>query len=354
MVTTNQITRVLQLARAEVGNNYGGEKFWSWYGFPSWQDWCACFTSWCLAHAGVNCGDLRPYIWEAGYPSETNAMQTFINGNYDALISKGCTQMLTFYEAKGWKLSNNEPAMPGDIILYEWYEDEGPADGVDHVGIIEWVEGADPDTQVLHVIEGNWGNNVSRTTYNYRDYRVWAICRPNYDLGGEDPDYEEFGPDYTEFENYSVVYGDTLGEIAVRHGFTVSELLTCNDIPNPNLLHVGDIIKIPITGRRNWIALFQQAINSAGIATLSVTGTWNTSTETAASNAIVQSGTSGPMATFAQTMLLAYGYSLPMYGADGDFGSESIAATVNYQSDHNLVADGIIGLNTWKSMLLVD
>ena len=69
--------------------------------------------------------------------------------------------------------------------------------------------------------------------------------------------------------------------------------------------------------------------------------------------AAVKSGAENPMAKFAQQMLLAYGYSLPNFGADGEFWEESVTATIQYQQDHGLVADGVIGVVTWKDMLQV-
>lgn len=178
----NQRDLVVKIAQGEVGN-VGGEKYWSWYGFDYHVQWCASFVSWVLAKAGVQCGDLRPYINKTDTPEEAAVIESFIDGDYDGLISKGCMQILEFYERKGWRLGD-VPAQPGDIVLYEW-DPTGPgaADGVDHVGFVETVEGDTPDTQVLHLIEGNFGGKVTRTTYRYRDARVWAIVRPNYAEG---------------------------------------------------------------------------------------------------------------------------------------------------------------------------
>ena len=69
----------------------------------------------------------------------------------------------------------------------------------------------------------------------------------------------------------------------------------------------------------------------------------------AAVRATVEKGAENPMAQ----VLLAYGYSLPQFGADGEFGEESVTATIRYQQDHGLVADGVIGVVTWKDMLQI-
>lgn len=44
-------TDIVQVAQSQVGN-VGGRKYWSWYGFNSRVEWCACFVSWC----GNQCG----------------------------------------------------------------------------------------------------------------------------------------------------------------------------------------------------------------------------------------------------------------------------------------------------------
>ena len=45
---------------------------------------------------------------------------------------------------------------------------------------------------------------------------------------------------------YVVVAGDTLSKIASRFGTTTQELVKLNDISNPNLIYVGEILKIPV------------------------------------------------------------------------------------------------------------
>lgn len=52
-----------------------------------------------------------------------------------------------------------------------------------------------------------------------------------------------------------------------------------------------------------------------------------------------------------QSLLLAAGYPLPLYGADGDFGTETESATIMYQQDCKLAADGIVDVATWKERL---
>lgn len=53
----------------------------------------------------------------------------------------------------------------------------------------------------------------------------------------------------------------------------------------------------------------------------------------------------------AQLLLIGRGYTCGSWGADGDFGAATQAATINYQRTHNLDADGIIGAQTWAALL---
>lgn len=55
----------------------------------------------------------------------------------------------------------------------------------------------------------------------------------------------------------------------------------------------------------------------------------------------------------AQKLLMKAGYSLPKYGADGDFGDECLSAVKAFQKDKKLTVDGIVGAKTWAALLAV-
>ena len=44
---------VVDIAKSQVGN-VGGQPYWSWYGFNSRVEWCACFVSWCYGQMGLS------------------------------------------------------------------------------------------------------------------------------------------------------------------------------------------------------------------------------------------------------------------------------------------------------------
>lgn len=103
----------MEVALTQLGNE-GGQPYWSWYGFESREEWCACFVSWCADQCG--------YI-EAG------------------IIPKfaGCVDGVSWFQSQGlWQGRDYEP-QPGDIIFYDWDNkgSSGPQDGLsDHVGIV--------------------------------------------------------------------------------------------------------------------------------------------------------------------------------------------------------------------------
>lgn len=64
----------------------------------------------------------------------------------------------------------------------------------------------------------------------------------------------------------------------------------------------------------------------------------------------IRKGDKGPVVKYAQQLLLDRGYKLPKYGADGDYGSETVAAVKAFQKDWGLTQDGIIGPKTWAML----
>ncbi|WP_413381436.1 peptidoglycan-binding protein [Alkalihalobacillus sp. 1P02AB] len=51
-----------------------------------------------------------------------------------------------------------------------------------------------------------------------------------------------------------------------------------------------------------------------------------------------------------QQRLIAHGQKLPKFGADSDFGAETLAAVKGFQRDKGLTVDGIVGPKTWAEL----
>ena len=52
----------------------------------------------------------------------------------------------------------------------------------------------------------------------------------------------------SNYTSYTVQAGDSLSAIAARFGTTVAELVSLNNISNPNLIYVGQVLKIQLSG----------------------------------------------------------------------------------------------------------
>ena len=140
---------IVTVALSQVGN-IGGDPYWSWYGFGSRVEWCACFVSWCANECG--------YI-EAG-----------VIPKFAACTSQG----VPWFQERGlWQDNSYEPR-PGDIIFFDW--DDGGQDGQsDHVGIVEKVENGR-----VYTIEGNSGDSVRQNSYPIGYYEIYGYGVPAY------------------------------------------------------------------------------------------------------------------------------------------------------------------------------
>lgn len=61
-------------------------------------------------------------------------------------------------------------------------------------------------------------------------------------------------------------------------------------------------------------------------------------------------GSTGKFVKELQERLISLGYSCGYCGADGEFGSATRAAVINFQSVHNLEIDGVVGPQTWAAL----
>ena len=73
-------------------------------------------------------------------------------------------------------------------------------------------------------------------------------------------------------------------------------------------------------------------------------------------NTVVRQGNRGPVVEFLQTQLDKDGYRLnrgrkPGAGIDGVFGYMTDKAVKQFQKDEGLTVDGVVGPNTWNTLL---
>ena len=142
--------KIVAVALSQIGN-VGGEPYWSWYGFESRVDWCACFVSWCANECG--------YL-------DTGAIPRFAN----------CSTGIRWFRERGlWQDGNYEPR-PGDLIFFDWDdEDEGQNGVANHVGIVEKVEDG-----IVYTVEGNSDNACRERQYTVGHYEIYGYGTPLY------------------------------------------------------------------------------------------------------------------------------------------------------------------------------
>ena len=133
-------TALVDLAKQQVGN-VGGYPYWSWYGFNSRVEWCACFVSWCYNRAGVS------------------------EPKFAACQSQG----VPWFQSRGqWGARGYENIAPGDAIFFDWDLD-GSAD---HVGIVIGTDGSR-----VYTVEGNSGDACKIKSYdlNYQCIKGYGL-----------------------------------------------------------------------------------------------------------------------------------------------------------------------------------
>ena len=144
---------IVKVALSQVGN-VGGEPYWSWYGFESRVEWCACFVSWCFNECG--------YL-------DTGTAPKFA----------GCVGGVEWFRSREQWADNSINPSPGMIVFFDWNDPNGasgPQDGeADHVGIVEKCENG-----IVYTIEGNSGDACRQNQYPVGYYEIlgYGILNP--------------------------------------------------------------------------------------------------------------------------------------------------------------------------------
>ena len=136
---------IVEVALTQIGNE-GGQPYWSWYGFDSRVEWCACFVSWCADQCGYIDSGLIPKF-------------------------AGCIDGANWFKSNNrWNDQNYEPKA-GDIIFFDW-EDDGTTD---HVGIVEECENG-----TVYTVEGNSGDACRQRQYTVGSRNIYGYGIPAY------------------------------------------------------------------------------------------------------------------------------------------------------------------------------
>jgi len=112
----------------------------------------------------------------------------------------------------------------------------------------------------------------------------------------------------------------------------------------------ADDLQIKLEDRDSvWLCKWLNTIVQSAAASSSSTGSASGG-GSSSSHATVRVGSKGSDVVTLQQKLLSLGYSLPVYGADGSFGSETLAAVRAFQKGKGLSVDGVCGPKTWAAL----
>ena len=143
---------IVTVALSQIGN-VGGQPYWSWYGFESRVEWCACFVSWCA--------------------NECDYLDSGVIPKF-----AGCVNGVQWFKDRGqWQDGSFEPSA-GQIIFFDWDNkgSSGPQDGQsDHVGIVEKCENG-----IVYTIEGNSGDSCRQNQYPVGYYEILGYGIPAF------------------------------------------------------------------------------------------------------------------------------------------------------------------------------
>lgn len=210
----------------------------------------------------------------------------------------GCKESMAYYKAKGQLYTSPKV---GDQIFFK-----NLLGTVCHTGLVIKV-----DSTYVYTIEGNTssgdkldadGGQVCEKKYALNYARIAGYGRPNYDV----------------------------------------QKTTVTSTP---------ATQATVTAKNNIVLEWQKAAIQDGFKfpKYGADGTWGSECERVAKQAIVKKRTHYLNRNLTKIVQVAVGVK-----ADGLFGKETEAAIKLYQQANGLVADGIVGLNTWKKILGVE
>lgn len=174
---------------------------------------------------GPQCWDYGDYYW---LTQVNRALSTGGTG-----CARGCWTVASARKANAgsefelvtdkWKLKY------GDWVILN----DGP---YGHIGIVTATYFGKNQIEVQSQNQGVFRTKVTRVKFSLNGFLGAFRCKEFWKSNGR--------PNNPKSETYTVKKGDTLGAIAVKYKTTVAKLAKDNNIKNPNLIQVGQKIKI--------------------------------------------------------------------------------------------------------------
>ena len=146
--TRNSCQAVIDLALSQVGQT-GGQPYWSYYGFSSRVEWCACFVHWCMRNT----------------PSASGSYPQTANNAYCQTIADN------FMSIGQWGSRGYTDLVAGDTIFFDWQGDGH----TDHIGLVIGTDGTN-----VYTVEGNSGDAVKVKSYPINSSVIYGYGLMNF------------------------------------------------------------------------------------------------------------------------------------------------------------------------------
>lgn len=268
--------------------------------------WCAMFVTFCARMAGV----------------PTTVIPNFAS----------CSVSInTFFKPKGrWHLrTSGYKPQAGDLIYYDWDKDSQP----NHVGIVAGVEG----NKVI-TIEGNTSNPAGKTKYDGVYSKSVSLTSTTI-LGYVEPAYPgtTTTPSTTETKVSSLVKNTHIKNFQAWLNANYKSGLAEDGL-------IGPVTK------KAMVKAWQTQMNASYKCKLVVDGLFGAAcTEAANKHLLSQKSKAANLIYILQGALYSHGYDPK--GFDGIYGSGCLAAVKAFQKARSLEVDGIVGGESWKSLM---
>lgn len=275
-----------------------------------------------------------------------------------------CTRMIEkLKKINSWVEDDAYVPAPGDLIFYDW---EAPATGdaksdVDHVGIVEKVEGS-----VITVIEGNYSNSVKRRKINVNHRYIRGYGVPKYEsapsVGPKTLRKGDEGEEVRELQRTLISLGYSVGDSGADGDFGANTEKAVKSFQGDRGLGKDGVVgaqtyaalekAVVELEKKKSYSLEQFVRDVQGCLGVGVDGIAGPITFGATITVSRWKNKKHPVVKYIQKRLYALGYT-EVGEADGEAGAKFDKAVKAFQKDKGCVVDGeaTAKRETWKYLL---
>ncbi|WP_411810344.1 peptidoglycan recognition protein family protein [Bacillus glycinifermentans] len=141
---------------------------------------------------------------------------------------------------------------------------------------------------------------------------------------------------------------ELVADLCKRYGLSTNKIVRHYDVTGKNC-------PAPWVSDSSQLTAFRKKVDSLlGNNTVSNTTAPTSQSSKSTGTTILKKGSSGSKVKALQKRLIAAGFSLPKYGADGSYGNETVQAVKSLQKKAGIAVDGIYGPATEKALSAIE